>query len=321
MSRYTFHLIANSHLDPVWQWDWREGLNEGLITIRTMLALMDEIPELTYARGESVLYEHLEREEPATFARVRAHIRSGRWDPIGGAYLQPDTNLPATETFARVYLHGQRYFASRFGRPATAAWAADSFGHSAGLPELLAAAGFRYFSFFRPNPEQQALPGPAFWWEGPAGSRVLGYRPIHGWYGCERDEAKRRLDGFLAAAEKQPYRHIAVYYGLGNHGGGPTRRLVQDIATWAAAHPEVTVVHSGMHRFFAALEREIATRPEAAPAVHRGELGYCQRGCYVTAAHLKFAFRQAEAALSRAETTATVANLVAPRPAPDLGVA
>jgi len=319
--RYTFHLIGNSHLDPVWQWDWREGLNEGLITARTMLALMDEIPALTYVRGETVLYEHIEREEPAMFAKILKHIRSGRWDPIGGAYLQPDTNMPATETFARIYLHGQRYFAEKFGRPATVAWAADSFGHSAGAPELMAAAGFRYFSFFRPNPEQHPLSGPAFWWEGSGGSRILGYRPIHGWYGCERDEARRKMDGFLGAAEKQPYHHIAVFYGLGNHGGGPTRRLVHEIQAWADAHPEVAVVHSGLHRFFGELEKEIAARPEAAPPVHRGELNYCQRGCYTSAAKFKFAYRQAEALLSRAETAATAIRLVAPAPAADLGAA
>ena len=317
--RRTFHLIGNSHLDPVWLWDWREGLNEGLITVRTMLDLMDEIPALTYARGESSIYEHIEREEPGTFDRILRQVRAGRWDPIGGAYLQPDTNLPATETFARIYLHGQRYFAEKFGRPATAAWAADSFGHSAGLPELLAGAGFRFFAFCRPSKEQQILPGPAFWWEGSAGSRILGYRPIYGWYGCERDEARRRLDGYLEAAGKQPYHHVAVFYGLGNHGGGPTRRLIRDIHAWAAGHPEVAVVHSGLHRFFAALEGEIAARPEAAPGVHRGELNFCQRGCYVSAARIKFAFRQAEAALTRAETAATAGSLVAPTPVPDLG--
>lgn len=319
--RYTFHLIGNSHLDPVWQWDWREGLNEGIITIRTMLALMDEIPQLTYVRGESLLYEHLAKEEPETFARVLAQVRAGRWDPIGGAYLQPDTNLPATETFARVYLHGQRFFAENFGRPATVAWAADSFGHSAGLPEIMAAAGLKYFSFFRPNAEQHPLTGPAFWWEGPAGSRILGYRPIEGWYGCERDAAPSKMDGFLANAAKQPYHNVAVFYGLGNHGGGPTRRLVHDIRKWADAHPDVAVVHSGLHRFFGALEKEIAARPDAPPPVHRGELGYCQRGCYVSAAKLKFAYRQAENALLRAETTATAARLVAPSPARDLGEA
>jgi alpha-mannosidase len=319
--RHTFHLIGNSHLDPVWLWDWREGLNEGIITVRTILDLMDEIPGLTYIRGESAVYEHIEREEPETFRRIVRQVRAGRWDPVGGSYIQPDTNMPATETFARIFLRGQRYFAEKFGRPATVSWAADSFGHSAGMPEILAGAGLNAFAFGRPSVEQQALPGPAFWWEGPAGSRVLAYRAIHGWYGCERDEAKRRLDGFLAAAAKQPWHHVAVFYGLGDHGGGPTRRLIADIQDWADAHPEVAVVHSGLHRFFGALETEIASRKDVAPGVHRGELNYCQRGCYVSAARVKYAFRRAEAALSRAETAATAGSLVAPGPAAELGQA
>jgi alpha-mannosidase len=133
---YTFHLIGNSHLDPVWLWDWREGLNEGLITVRTILDLMDEFPEMTYIRGETAIYEHIEKYDPASFARIKRQVRAGRWDYVGGTYVQPDTNLTGTETMARHFAYGQRYFASRFGKPVEVAWAADSFGHSAGLPTI-----------------------------------------------------------------------------------------------------------------------------------------------------------------------------------------
>ena len=91
-----FHLLANAHLDPVWLWDWKEGLNEGLITCRAVLDLMDEYPELTFSRGEASVYEHIERYDPETFGRIRLQIASGRWDVVGGNYVQPDTNLPAT---------------------------------------------------------------------------------------------------------------------------------------------------------------------------------------------------------------------------------
>ena len=82
-----FHLIANSHLDPVWLWDWREGFNEALITVRSVLDLMDENHHLTYIRGESALYRHIEETEPATFERIAAYIKSGRWDVVGGTYI------------------------------------------------------------------------------------------------------------------------------------------------------------------------------------------------------------------------------------------
>ena len=135
MQKVTIHLISNAHLDPVWLWDWREGLNESMATCRAVLNLMDEVPELTFIRGEAVIYQHLERHDPQTFDRIRKYVAQGRWDVVGGTWLQPDTNMPATETFARHFCHGQRYFREKFGKPVRVAWAADSFGHSAGLKE------------------------------------------------------------------------------------------------------------------------------------------------------------------------------------------
>src|SRR5688572_12082654 len=126
---YTFHLIPNAHLDPVWLWDWREGLNEGIITCRTILDLMDENDDLTFIRGEAAIYQHIEQNDPQTFKRIRKYVDKGRWDVVGGTWIQPDTNMPATETLARHFTVGQKYFESRFGKRVRVAWAADSFGH------------------------------------------------------------------------------------------------------------------------------------------------------------------------------------------------
>src|ERR1043166_6354530 len=127
---------------------------------------------MTFIRGDAAMYAQLERCDPETFSRVHAYVQAGRWDVVGGTAIQPDTNLPATETFARHFARAQSYFQSRFGRRARVAWAADSFGHSAGLPEILAAAGMTGYAFSRPGSGQLALEKPAFWWEGPGGSRV-----------------------------------------------------------------------------------------------------------------------------------------------------
>ena len=303
---YTLHLIANAHLDPIWLWDWREGLNEGLITCRAILDLMDEDQDLTFIRGEAAIYEHIEREDPSAFARIQAYVEAGRWDVVGGTCVQPDTNLPATETLARHFARGLSYFQSRFGLRPRIAWAADSFGHSAGLPEILSAAGMEGFAFTRPGGGELALPSPAFWWEGPSGARVLGYRPPSGWYGCERGEMPSRLDASLAAAQSGRLQNVGVFYGIGNHGGGPTRRHLADVRAWAAQHPDVQVIHSGLHRLFDALRQEASEyEPDFLPT-HRGELNFCLRGCYVSAVRTKFLYRQAEAAVSRAETTGAV---------------
>jgi alpha-mannosidase len=298
-----FHLIANSHLDPVWLWDWREGLNEGIQTVRTVLDLMDEHQSLTYIRGESLIYRHIEENDPATFRRIVAQVESGRWDIVGGTYIQPDTNLAGVETLTRQFTEGKRYFLDRFGKNVEVAWQADSFGHSAGLPEILSAAGIHSFVFTRPNHEILPFREPAFWWEGASGARILAYRPLVGWYGTERDEVKRRMDGLLEASGKSGLENVGCFYGLGNHGGGPTRRQLAEIQAWAEAHPDVRVVHSGLHQFFSALRKELKGKPRLSLPVHRGELNFCLRGCYSSLAKFKSLYRRGQNLLMRAEKT------------------
>jgi alpha-mannosidase len=299
----TIHLIANAHLDPVWLWDWREGLNEGIQTCRTVLDLMDEFPALTFIRGEAAIYEHIEQFAPEIFARITAMIEAGRWDVVGGTYIQPDTNLTGEVTLRKHFERGLSYFQSHLGVRPTVAWAADSFGHSAGLPNILADAGMQGFAFTRPYSWDFELPGPPFWWEGDDGRRVLAYRPEVGVYLNERTDLTAKLDSCLEAAQKGDLSHIGCFYGIGNHGGGPTRRHLQDIKAWQQAHPEVEVVHSGLHRLFNAFLAQGTDFP-----TYRGELNFCLRGCYSAAAAVKFAYRRAEAAVERAESLSQFAH-------------
>ncbi len=310
------HLLANSHLDPVWLWDWREGLNEGITTCRTVLALMEEFPELTYLRGETSLYAHIARHDPATFARIREQIARGRWDVVGGTVCQPDTNLPATEVLCRHFSVGLDYCARALGVRPTAAWAADSFGHSRGWPEIYAAAGMTSFAFSRPFERECPLPGPAFWWRSPGGRRILCWRIPLGWYGANRGEVAARLDAYLAQASAWGVRNVAVFFGLGNHGGGPTRRQINEILQWRERHGDVRTEFSTLHRFFAALHEEAAHLPE----VDR-ELNFTLRGCYASAARFKFAYRRTENLLLEAERTASAVSAATGTAAPDLGEA
>ncbi|MBR3086456.1 MAG: hypothetical protein IKH04_08660 [Kiritimatiellae bacterium] len=308
----TFHVIPNAHIDPVWLWDKAEGLNQAIRTFRSVLDLMDEFPFLTFMRGETVLYRHLEENDPATFKRVLERIREGRWEVVGGTFLQSDTNLPRFETLAKNFEIGLAYCEAHLSvRPRTA-WAADSFGHCAGLPDIMAAAGMENFAFTRPFPATLPTAKPAFWWRGPSGARVLCYRPEVGWYGTRRPEMPRRLDDTLADAAKRDLDNVPVFIGVGDHGGGPSRQMVRQVVAWAKAHPGVRVEWSGLHRFFDALRAEAAAKggDDFFPEI-TGELGYTLRGCYTTGARHKFAFRHAETELLAAER---IAGLVAQAP-------
>jgi alpha-mannosidase len=314
----TIHLIGNAHLDPVWLWDRREGLNEGITTVRTMLDLMDEFPEMTFIRGESAIYQHVEKYDPRTFARIKKMVKAGRWDVVGGTYIQPDTNLPSAETLVRQYAHGQRYFKSRFGKAVTAGWQADSFGHAAGMPEILAASGINFFAFSRPQSHIVPLAEPAFWWVGDGGRRILAVRSVTDSYQNERYNMPELLERVMKAHADSRLENIACFYGLGNHGGGPSRRHLLEIREWAARHPEVKVVHSGLHKLNDALRKEIARKGEDLIPTHKGELNYCLRGCYSSVAKFKFPYRRSEALLSRAEATDAIVAASQKRPAADL---
>jgi alpha-mannosidase len=318
MKKIVVHVIPNAHLDPVWLWDFREGLNEGVATCRAMLDLMDTEPGLTFIRGEAAIYEHVRRTDPATYARIKQMIRTGRWEVVGGTWIQPDTNLLESEVLCRQYETGLRYFRETLGVQVKSGWQADSFGHTAGLPDVLAAGGLENFAFSRPSREDFILKTPAFWWHGRGGAKILGYRAPIGWYGCDRDEVKRRFDELVPYARTSTLRNVGMFIGLGNHGGGPSRQLVADIRTWAAAHPDFEIRFGGLNRFFAALRRELAGA--GAPkidAVH-GEMNYCQRGCYSAVARFKHGYRRAEHELLRGERTTALLAHAGLAPATDL---
>ncbi len=317
MKKMTIHMLANAHLDPVWLWDWREGMNEGITTCKTMLEMMRDYPEFTFIRGEASIYKHIEDNEPELFEEIRQRFEEGRWDIVGGNWVQSDTNLPATTTFLRQFQEGKRYFKEKFGFDVTAAWAADSFGHSAGLPEIYAASGLKYFAFSRPAEHIVHLDKPAFWWKGQGGSEILCYRVPVGWYGCERHEIRTLLDSMLEQGGKYGLENHGVFFGLGNHGGGSSRRQLDEIREWQKEHPEVTVEFSTLHRFFGVLEKEITAKGHDFIPTHQGELNFCLRGCYSSVAKYKYLYRLAEGAIRSASDTAMAVDGFLARPITD----
>lgn len=319
MTKKIFHLLPNAHLDPVWFWNRREGLNEGIKTCRTVIGLMDKYPDLTFNRGEASIYNHLEKYAPDVFARILEFIREGRWCVTGCNWVQSDQNMPGTSDFIRQYDVGRRYFLDRFGFQPEVAWAADPFGHSAGMPTLLKQAGMRYFCSNRPEPEIMALPDELFYWTNDSGDTVLAARLSPGWYGCERAEMFSRLEAALAKYADSPRQNHPIGIGLGDHGGGPTERHLEEIRQWAEKHPEVEVRFSTFDRFFAAAEQEIAGG--FTPPTVSGELNFRLRGCYASMSGFKHLYRQTMTDLHCAEAVSSLVADALQTAAPDFTAA
>ena len=154
MEKPIVHLICNAHLDPVWQWEWEEGVSEAISTFRTAADLCEEFGGFIFNHNEVVLYNWIEQYEPALFKRIQKLVKAGKWHIMGGWYLQPDCNMPSGEGLVRQILVGRAYFQEKFGIRPTTAMNFDPFGHPRSLVQILVKSGFDSYIHCRPSRQE-----------------------------------------------------------------------------------------------------------------------------------------------------------------------
>ena len=288
------HMIGNAHIDPVWLWNWPAGVDEALASFRSAADRCDEFPEFIYTRGEAWLYEQVEKLDPVLFERIERLVQSGQWHITGGQYIQPDANLPSLRGWQRQLGRGQRYFKERFGVQPRVGYNVDSFGHPGTIPDIYAKCGYLGYVFHRPNEQQQSLPGQTFRWRGASGAEILGFR-IAPSYVTRSDDLYGQI---MLAAEgtNQALGHTMCFYGVGNHGGGPTKANIVYILEHQNAFDGLELRFSTPEAFFAA----VAEKRDALPLVS-GELQHTFPGCYSVMHDVKQAQRRGEQLLEQAE--------------------
>ncbi|MPV37000.1 alpha-mannosidase, partial [Georgenia subflava] len=310
----TLHMVGNAHLDPVWLWPWQEGYQEARATFWSAIHRMDEYPDFVFTCDQVVLLTWVEESDPELFARIQERVAEGRWQMVGGWWVEPDCNLPTGESFVRQGLYGQRYLREKFGVTATVGMNVDPFGHHAMLPQILRGQGMDSYCFLRPGPHETASAGTAFWWESPDGSRVLGYRIPHE-YCSPRGEVGGQADKGLAAVD-QTLGDVMIFYGVGNHGGGPTKENIESIHRYDRMGTFGRMSMSSPRRYF----DELAARRGAAGMselpVWRGDLQHHAPGCYSAHSGIKAWQRRAQAAILSAERWAAVGTLAGDLPYP-----
>jgi alpha-mannosidase len=309
MPKTVVHMIGQAHLDPVWLWRWNEGRAEALATSQSAVDRLAETPEFHFTRGESQVYQWIEEEDPALFERILALIRAGRWHVVNGMVIQPDMNLPQGESFVRQVLLGKRTMQARLGVEPRVAYCVDSFGHAGTLPQVLRKCGFDHYVFMRPGPHEKELPAQVFWWQAPDGSRILTFR-IAGAYTTRTVDHAQHIANAVAAKPPE-LDHVMCFFGVGNHGGGPTRAQIENVQALAATRDDLEIRFSWPDAYFAA----IAADAERLPVVAE-ELQFHAVGCYSVNSALKRAHRKAECRLLVAERMAVLAAEWSGRPAP-----
>jgi alpha-mannosidase len=296
------HIIGHSHIDAAWLWPWRDGADTVLTTFRGALNRMNETLDFCYSHSSSAHYRWVERTDPGMFAEIQERIKERRWEVVGGWPVEPDCNIPSTESFVRHALYGKDYCQRALATDVNIGFNPDSFGHAAGLPAILKRAGYGYYVFMRPQEHEMNLPL-LFWWEAADGSRVLALR-IWKNYDGDADLVRPAAEGAFAPG----FDHAAFFLGVGDHGGAVTKEQIREILDLRTDPSLPELRFSTLHDFFQSAENSPAF---ASLPVVKGELQHHARGCYSANGEGKFLNRRAERWLGESETVSLMASLAA----------
>lgn len=304
-SAHRISAVGHAHIDSAWLWPVRETIRKCARTFSNVLQLMDDDPEFVFACSSAQQFAWMKEFYPELFERIRQRVADGRFIPVGGMWVESDTNLPSGESMARQLIAGKSFFLREFGVEPVEVWLPDSFGYSGALPQIVAAAGSKYFLTQKLSwNETDVFPHHTFQWQGIDGTRVFTHFPPVNTYNSNLSalELARAEHNY---AEKGEANSSLVPFGYGDGGGGPTREMLAAAAISRSLEGSPTVQIESPRAFFERAEAEYA-----APPVWTGEL-YLEfhRGTYTSQARTKRGNRRSESLLREAELWAATASI------------
>ncbi|GAA2926717.1 glycoside hydrolase family 38 C-terminal domain-containing protein [Streptomyces thioluteus] len=296
-SAHRISAVGHAHIDSAWLWPLRETVRKVARTTSNMTALLEDEPDFVYAMSQAQQFAWVKEHRPEVWARVKKAVAEGRFVPVGGMWVESDTNMPGSEALARQFVHGKRFFLDEFGIDTEEVWLPDSFGYSAALPQLVRLSGSKWFltqkiSWSRTN----TFPHHTFWWEGLDGTRVFTHFPPIDTYNAQLsgEELAHAVRNFR---EKGRATRSLAPTGWGDGGGGTTREMVARAKRLADLEGSARVVFERPSAFFEKAHAEYRDAP-----VWAGEL-YLElhRATLTSQARTKQGNRRSEHLLHEAE--------------------
>ncbi|MFZ0480589.1 MAG: alpha-mannosidase [Terriglobales bacterium] len=319
MRQFTIRAVGNSHIDMAWLWPWTETVEVVRNTFRSVLDLMREYPDFKFTMSSARTYEWMEEKYPDMFHEIQQRVKEGRWEIVGGMWVEPDLNMPAGESLVRQILVGKEYFQQKFGVDPKIGWNPDSFGYNWQLPQIYKKSGMDYFVTQKLiwAHEFTTFPYKLFWWQSPDGTRILTYFPHDYAGGIDGDKMAEDLSVWAPAiygSNTKDNPTMMHLYGVGDHGGGPTRSMLDHVSQLTApseVYPKFEFSTAG--DFFKDLEPKL---PSLQVPTWNDELYFqYHRGVLTTQAETKRRIRRSEENILNAEQVSSLAYLLG-RPYP-----
>lgn len=325
LKTFTIRATGNSHIDMAWLWPWTETVEVVRNTFTSALDLMREYPDLTFTMSSARTYSWMEEKYPDLFKQIQQRVKEGRWEIVGGMWVEPDLNLPAGESLVRQVLIGKLYFKQKFDVDVKIGWNPDSFGYNWQLPQIYKKSGMDYFVTQKIYwNDTTKVTHKLFWWQSPDGSRLLTYFP----HDYANDTNPVRMESDLAmyapaiyGSALKPNDEMMHLFGVGDHGGGPTREQIDVALKWSAPDAVFPKIKFGTAKeFFDGVNARLSEL--TVPTINNELYFEYHRGVQTTQAQTKRRIRRAEEMMLDAEQYASLAMLAGrPYPAEDMDLA
>lgn len=310
MEKKNIHMIGNTHIDPVWLWQKAEGMQEVKSSFASALDRLDEFPDFKFTQSSISFLAWMKENCPEQFERIRARVAEGRWEIVGGMWVEPDCDLPSGEALIRHFLYSKKFVRENFDKDVVTAYNVDSFGHGSNMPAICSGCGIQYYLMSRPDKKHVQVP-PVFTWRSKDGSSVIAERTGGEYMAWTRPALEWNLSESIEALEEHGYDRMAVFYGVGNHGGGPTKENIQSIYALNDREDMPVMEMGTTARFFQSIRENGREYPE-----YIGDLQHHASGCYSVLSKVKRENRRAEDKLIQAEMWSAIANVTEHQPYP-----
>ncbi len=292
---YKVYLVGHSHIDMNWLWPMEDTIDVCLRDFDTVNKLMKEFPSLHFSQSQAAVYEIVRKKDPSLFNEVKKRIKEKKWESTSSTWVEGDLNMAAGEALVRQLLYGKTYTKKMLGANPKVCWEPDTFGHPVSYPQVLAKAGIKYYYFMRCGKKL-----PIFWWEAPDGSRVLAFNSIYN----GEITAKNVVSIATEIARDYAIKSSMYLFGVGDHGGGPTRRDILTKMELDKRPALPNLIFSSSEYFYDEALKEKTDYP-----IVKDELNPIFEGCYTTHSDIKKVNREGENLLLTAESLATLASL------------
>lgn len=305
VKQFILYFVSNAHIDAAWLWRYIETIQVCRNTFSSVLHMMDVRPDLTYAQSAAAYYNWMEENYPDVFNGIKQRVKDGRWEVVGGMWIEPDCNLPSGESWMHQLLYSQNYFKKNFGVVAKIGWNPDSFGYDWNMPEFYQDAGIDAFITQKIGwNETNVFPYRVFWWESPDGSKILSYFPFD--YGSEISDPYQLADWLRQYEANTGFTNMMILFGIGDHGGGPSLEMMKRIDHLKTLDIYPKIELGTVANYLKWLKsQDITTLPVWDSELY---LEYHQ-GTFTTQSETKKGNRKAEVLMTDAEKFSTIATM------------